>query len=279
MSVDLLLERLAPAIAAVSDRELCGTLQRSLARHRPILLGVESTFARFAERAWPVAVRCTFMRSWHETHLKMLPIYGLSCRLHKLALAAQGAARDGYFRAAARNAETSYEDLNLEAQWPYTHAQLFDRLAAAICAGDDWKLDRHCLPEAAAFRQWIYYNMVAEAIPVGLYTNMFSEIYNHGEYSRALGYFDDLLQRQCGCSITETQDLDTYIRAHVDEGLEGGVEEAHFRCVLDALEAYSEAAGRAPDHALGEAVFDGYLMRIGTVMHRLREVMADAARA
>jgi hypothetical protein len=266
------LERLAPAVDAVPDAALRAALWRSFRAHRDELSTIVRTFRRFGERRWPVAVRRTFMRSWHDTHLKMLPIYGLTCRLQKLGLAGDEAARTGFFLAAARNAATSYEDLNLEAEFPYTHSQLFDFLANAVCEGDEWRLDRHCVAEAAAFKGWVYRNMVAEPIPVGLYTNMFSEIFNHSEYGEAMEPFERMLEEVFGHSPAESRRLAVYIRCHVDDG----VEEAHFRCVLDAFEAYAAATGRPVDHAAAEPVFDAYLDGMGAVMRRLEQIMAGA---
>lgn len=273
MASDTFLARLAPAVDAVSDEALRGALRRSLEKHRETLSTIVQVFERFTERQWPVNVRRTFMRSWHDTHLKMLPIYGLTCRLHKLALAAEGPARDAFFLAAARNAATSHEDLNLEAEFPYTHSQLFDHLANAVCDGDDWRLDRHCVTEAATFKSWVYRNMVAEPIPVGLYTNMFSEIFNHGEYGESMEPFERMLEQVFGYSAEKSRQLGIYIRCHVDDG----VEEAHFRCVIDSFEALAKATGQSPNHADAEPVFDAYLVGIGAVMRRLGAVIADAA--
>lgn len=266
-------QRIKPAIMAVPDQSLRAALLGSIDRHAATLAAITATFNRFAGRDWPLDVRRTFLRSWHDTHLKMLPIYGLTCRLNKLAEAAEGETRAAFFRAAARNAATSHEDLNLEWQFPATHTQLFDQLANTICDGDAWRLDRHCIDQAAAFKRWIYMSMVADPITTGLYTNMFSEIFNHGEYGEAMEPFEAFLENYCGCTREESRRLGIYIRCHVDDG----VEEAHFRCVVDALDAYAAATGKTIDHSASAQVFDTYLSKIGEVMTGLDQVLDEAA--
>lgn len=256
----------APVIASVAHPELKEALARSFERAGPSLAKVERAFESFTSGKPSAKAACTFMKSWHSTHLKMLPIYGLTCRLHKLALQEEGQKRDDYFLAASHNAETSHEDLSVDTPHLRTHAQLFDRLAETVCGGDAWRRDNWCTPEAADFRNWIYHNMVHAPIETGLLTNMFSEIYNHGEYSRAMRPFETLLQR-LGHDEQEARRLGVYIRCHVDSD----VEEAHFNCVLDALDHYNRAAGRSTDIPVAERLFSEYLERCGRVMEVLEQ--------
>jgi hypothetical protein len=255
-----------PVIATVTQPDLKEALARSFEHLTPALHKVESAFAAFTARRPSVEAARTFMKSWHSTHLKMLPIYGLTCRLHKLAVREQGQARDDYFLAAVHNAETSHEDLSVDAPHLRTHAKLFDDLAAAVCGDDGWRLDEYCIPEAAEFKEWIYHNMVYAPIETGLLTNMFSEIYNHGEYSAAMLPFEALLG-ELGHSEAEAKRLGVYIRCHVDSN----VEEAHFNCVVDALDHYNRAAGLHIVQRDAERLFSEYLARSGTVMAALEK--------
>ena len=148
--------------------------------------------------------------------------------------------RSNLYLAAARNASTSYEDLGLDFDG-HTHAELYEDFAEALTGGDLWQLPKYRLPEAHRFSQWIYRNMVVEAIPDGLLTNMFSEIYNHGEYSIALPAADAYFQQHTRLTAPERRKAVTYISAHVEDD----VEAAHFLVVVEALDRYLDGQQNA----------------------------------
>ncbi|MGN7610835.1 hypothetical protein ACQZV8_01990 [Magnetococcales bacterium HHB-1] len=256
-----------PLIQAVENRSLRDALDASYQEASSTLAMIEETFRLFSEKKHDLDLNRQFIKSWHSTHLKMLPIYGLSCRLQKRGMASQGEQREHYFLAAVHNAETSYEDLDLEAQYGKTHTALFDELADAICDGDSWNLNQYCIDEAGQFKQWIYDSMVSAPLERGLLTNMFSEIYNHGEYAAALPHFDHLLNETLGFDGKKAHRLALYIRCHVEDD----VEEAHFKCVLDALDYYNKAENRETKAVDAKALFDDYLRRMGATMGKLHQ--------
>jgi hypothetical protein len=256
----------APVIESVTNPQLQNALANSFERAAPALNKVEQAFESFtAQRPSPEAAR-TFMRSWHSTHLKMLPIYGLTCRLHKHAVAEEAApVREQFFMAATYNAATSHEDLSVDAPELRNHTKLFDDLAGAVCGSDRWRCDSYNIPEAAEFQEWIYNQMIYAPVETGLLTNMFSEIYNHGEYSSAMLPFEGLLER-LGYEQREAMRLGIYIRCHVDSN----VEEAHFNSVVTALDHYNSATGNSTTQEDAERLFDEYLERSGVVMDALQ---------
>lgn len=255
-----------PVIRSVKKEGLQKALSESFESANSALQQVQQTFDYFASKECPVNLTRCFMKSWHSTHLKMLPIYGLSCRLQKRGFQANDEnIRNYYFLAAAHNAETSYEDLSIDMPEWSTHSELFDEMANTLCDGDEWKLDRYCLPEAKDFQNWIYHNMVMDDLEIGLLTNMFSEIYNHGEYSLALEPFRKLMHEIHNLETKDTNKLLTYIQCHV----ESNVEEAHFNCVVHALDYYSQATGRETDYPKARKLFEEYLSRSGQVMTAL----------
>src|ERR1700722_8325657 len=97
-----------PVIDLAPQPGLRDALHRSFAAEPEAVAAFEDFFALLPRTQWSHDLLCTIVGSWKATHLKMLAIYGLSCRLNRLAAAADPALRPGLYLAAARNAETSY---------------------------------------------------------------------------------------------------------------------------------------------------------------------------
>jgi len=271
-----LLEIVEPVIGLVPRQELRESLIRAFAGEPDAVGAVEHCFELLPTQAWPPELLRTFANSWKATHLKMLAIYGLSCRLQRLAAGAEPARYAALHLAAARNAETSYEDLGLDYD-AQTHAELYDNFAEALTGGDGWQLGRYRLPQAHQFSRWVYRNMVVGDISDGLLTNMFSEIYNHCEYSLALRAFESYFTEHSPLSPEERAKALTYIRAHVEDDTEAD----HFLVVVDALDQYGDACGSNFDAARAEHVFRTYLRKLAEVMRDLagrmeREISGEA---
>ena len=264
----VLSEHVHPVISLVPEVGLKAALEGGLDDAHEAVRKIERCFHLLPSKRWSDELLATFVRSWKATHLKMLAIYGLSCRLQRLAAAQQGEVRDKLLTAGSLNAETSYEDLGLDFDGQ-THAELYDAFAAAFAPNLPWQLDRYLLPQAAEFQRWIYRNMVVEDPAIGLLTNMFSEIYNHGEYSMALPAFSALADAHFHFTPGGKEHALTYIRAHIEDE----TEISHFLVVVDALDRYDEAVTRTPDFALARRVFSEYLTRLGRVMDALTDLM------
>ncbi|MFZ0478839.1 MAG: hypothetical protein WAL71_06795 [Terriglobales bacterium] len=257
-----------PVISLVPSGELRDTLHSVFSEEPGSVGSIEEFFRLLPASAWSPDLLNTFASSWKATHLKMLAIYGLSCRLQRSADSAADADRSNLFLAAARNASTSYEDLGLDFGG-HTHAELYDDFAMALTGGDLWQLPKYRLPEAHRFSQWIYGNMVVESIPDGLLTNMFSEIYNHGEYSIALPAADAYFQQHTRLTAPERRKAVTYISAHVEDD----VEAAHFLVVVEALDRYLGVAKTPFDPTRAGSIFRTYLRKLGQVMEKLTGMM------
>lgn len=257
-----------PVISLVPSTELRDTLRRTFFEEQVAVGIIEEFFRMLPTSAWSQDLLCTFASSWKATHLKMLAIYGLSCRLQRMADNAADANRSNLHLAAARNASTSYEDLGLDFDG-HTHAELYDDFADILTGGDLWQLRQYRLPEAHQFSQWIYRNMVVEPISDGLLTNMFSEIYNHGEYSIALPAARAYFQQHTALATAERTKAVTYIAAHVDDD----VEAAHFLVVVEALDRYLAASGKQFDAERSSALFRNYLRKLAQVMRTLTDMM------
>lgn len=257
-----------PVISLVPTAELRDTLRGAFTQEQAAVQNIEEFFRVLPSSAWSKELLNTFAGSWKATHLKMLAIYGLSCRLQRNADTAGDLDRSNLYLAAARNASTSYEDLGLDFDG-HTHAELYDDFAEALTGGDFWQLRKYRLTEACQFSQWIYRNMVVETIPDGLLTNMFSEIYNHGEYSIALPAADAYFRQHTRLTEPERRKAITYIAAHVEDE----VEAAHFLVVVEALDRYLAATRTHFDPERAGSVFRTYLRNLGQVMQKLTEMM------
>jgi hypothetical protein len=259
-----------PVIGLIQRRDLREALQQSFEGERESVRVIERCFELLPTKAWSPDFLRTLVCSWKATHLKMLAIYGLSCRLQRMATTAGPANSNVLYIAGARNAETSYEDLGLDFD-AQTHAELYDNFAEALVGDDSWQLRQYKLPEAHQFSRWVYRNMVVEDIAVGLFSNMFSEIYNHGEYSIALPAFTSYFAQHTPLTPQQRESAITYVNAHVEDD----TEKAHFLVVVDAMERFYEATGRQFDGAQAEGVFRGYLQRLAPVMRTLTNRMQD----
>lgn len=249
----------------VTDRRLRDALTRSFSRAEASVEEIERCFELLPARRWSDDLLAVFLQSWKSTHLKMLAIYGLSCRIQRLALSSEGEAREQLWIAAARNAETSYEDLGIDYDG-VTHASLYDDMARSFVPSDAWQMESNGLPAALAFKRWVYERMVVDDIPAGLLTNMFSEIYNHAEYSLALEAFTEYAGAHYHFTEEERTRALCYIGAHVA----GETELGHFLVVVDALDRYNAARQLEIDYERAEVLFTEYLERLGAAMRELR---------
>ena len=253
----------------VTDQRLREALERSFSRAAASVEEVERCFELLPAKRWSEDFLSTFLHSWKATHLKMLAIYGLSCRIQRLALTHDaindGEAREQLWMAAARNAETSYEDLGLDYEG-VTHAALYDDMARSFVPNDAWLMEENGLPAALEFKRWVYEKMVVDDIPTGLLTNMFSEIYNHAEYSLALRAFTEFVDSHYDFTEAEKERALCYIGAHVGDE----TEMKHFLVVVEALNRYNLAGRLEIDYERAETLFTEYLERLGVVMGEMR---------
>lgn len=257
-----------PVIALLPRADLRAQLQNAFAEESAAVATIEEFFALLPTSEWSRETLRTFVNSWKATHLKMLAIYGLSCRMQRSADASAEPQRSEYYVAAGRNAATSYEDLGLDFDGR-THAELYEDFADALIGDDSWTLKKYRLPEAHSFSKWVYRNMVVEDVPTGLLTNMMSEIYNHGEYSIALPSVTEYFRRYTSLDDAACEKAVTYIGAHVADDTEA----EHFMVVVDSLERYFAASGNTFDPEQAGFVFRAYLRNLAPVMRSLTALL------
>jgi hypothetical protein len=257
-----------PALGHVRDIRLKQAILNALNNREEALQTIEDCFQKIGSEKWTETSFKLIFNGWKETHLKMLAIYGLSCRMQRMALETNDADKKLLLlMAAAKNAETSYEDLGLDFDGG-THTELYHNLAESFVSDDSWMLSAYAIPEAKAFKTHIYRSMVvAPDIQTGLFTNMFSEIYNHAEYSIAIMAFNHLIDTQFDFTEEQKKKATTYIFAHIEDETELN----HFTVVIDALEYYTQATNTTIDYALAQEVFETYLSKLAGVFAALEE--------
>ena len=259
---------IAPVISLIPSADLRDALLGAFSEEQTAVGSIEEFFRVLPSSRWSGDFLRTFVSSWKATHLKMLAIYGLSCRLQRAAGDAEVLDRSNLYLAAAQNASTSYEDLGLDFD-AQTHAELYEDFAEALTGSDLWQLRQYRLQEAHQFSQWVYRKMVIDAIPDGLLTNMFSEVYNHGEYSIALPAAGAYFEQYTRLTGPEKRKATTYIAVHV----EGEVEAAHFISVVESLDRYLAASRTRFDPERASSVFRTYLRNLAPVMRKLTGMM------
>lgn len=153
-----LLDAVTPVVNLVPDDKLKNAILQSFTDAPEAVKQIEACFRTLPIQRWSDVTMSTFFHSWKATHLKMLAIYGLSCRLQRQALQSEGAYRLKLLEASALNAETSHEDLGLDFDGK-THAELYDQLVMTYLGHDHWQLAEYGLPAALTFKSWIYRNM------------------------------------------------------------------------------------------------------------------------
>lgn len=255
-----------PALEHVTDNSLKQALLAALHNREADLQIIEQVFEKIGTKRWSEEQFKTIFHSWKETHLKMLAIYGLSCRMQRMALESDDAAQQQLLLlAAAKNAETSYEDLGLDYDGE-THTTLYHNLAESFVSDDSWMLAANGIKEASAFKTYVYRNMVVESdIQTGLFTNMFSEIYNHAEYSVAITAFNRLIDENYDFTPEQKEKTTTYIFAHIEDETELN----HFTVVIDSLNYYTQATGTAINYALAQQTFETYISKLSAVFRTL----------
>lgn len=263
-----LLSFIEPAMEHVSDHRLRQAILDALANRENDLRTIEQVFEKIGSSDWTETSFKVLFNAWKETHLKMLAIYGLSCRMQRLALETVDADKKQLLLlAGAKNAETSYEDLGLDFDGE-THTQLYHNLAESFVSDDSWMLSAYSIPEAKAFKTHIYRSMVvAPDIQTGLFTNMFSEIYNHAEYSIAITAFNKLIDDHYAFTPEQKEKTTTYIFAHIEDETELN----HFTVVIDALEYYTQATGTPINYDLAQQTFEIYLSKLAGAFSALEE--------
>ncbi len=263
-----MLSMMNEVIAMLGEGKLKTALEKTINAKAERLAAVEDVFKRICSQKYLDSTINIFLNGWKATHLKMLPIYGLSCRLNTLGMEnGNGATKLAYLEASAFNAQTSHEDLGLGFD-AISHGRLYDDFAFSLTKSDEWKLSKYDTKEANEFSSWVYRSMLLKPIAYGLCINMFSEFYNHAEYAYSYETFKYSMENFYGIHGKEQEDAIRYIDVHNQYE----TEIHHFMAVVHAIEKYEQASGEEIDFELicevGNAYIDGITKALEAISAR-----------
>lgn len=263
-----MLSMMNEVINMLPDSVLKTSIEKTINAKTDNFVVIEGIFRDICSQKYPDSSMNIFLNGWKATHLKMLPIYGLSCRLNTLGMENQDEKiKLKYLESSAFNAQTSHEDLGLGFD-AISHGKLYDDFAFSLTKSDEWKLSKYDTKEANEFSSWVYRSMLLKPIAYGLCINMFSEFYNHAEYAYSYETFKYGMENFYGISGKEQEDAIRYIDVHNQYE----TEIHHFMAVLNAIQKYEEASGERVEFDLinevGSTYIDGITAALKAVSAR-----------
>ncbi|MBP1680321.1 MAG: hypothetical protein H6Q35_660 [Proteobacteria bacterium] len=250
-----MLETMQDVIDLLPPSVIKEAIATTMSSKKESFTAIEAIFRKICSKKYPDKTLSFFLNGWKATHLKMLPIYGLSCRLDTLAFECKNPNQKlDYLEASAFNASTSHEDLGLGFD-AISHGRLYDEFAYAMLKSDEWKLSCYDTKEANEFSEWVYRSMLLNAIPYALCINMVSEFYNHAEYAYSYQTFKYSMEKFYDLEGNALEDAIRYIDVHNQYE----TEIHHFLAVLNAMQKYEDASGEKITKELIVEVINTYV--------------------
>ncbi len=238
-----MLDKMGEVIAMLPPSDIKETIEQTIKGKADKFAIIEALFQKICAKKYSDETMSFFLNGWKMTHLKMLPIYGVSCRLNMLGMECSDEKKKlSYLESSAFNAQTSHEDLGIGFD-AISHGRLYDEFAFSLTQSDEWKLSKYDTQKANDFSQWVYRGMLLKSIPYALCINMISEFYNHAEYAYAYETFKYSMSSFYGIEGKALEDAIRYIDVHN----EYETEIHHFMAVIHAIEKYEEASGEKVD--------------------------------
>jgi hypothetical protein len=259
-----MLERMDEIISLLPASDIKKTLDKTMQSKADELSKIEKVFQKICSKKYSNKKMSLFLNAWKLTHLKMLPIYGLSCRLNMLGMEYDNEIKLAYLEASAYNAKTSHEDLGIGFN-AISHGQLYDEFALSLVKKDKWKLEKYELPKAKDFSKWVYKSMLLNSIEYALCINMVSEFYNHAEYAYSYDTFKYSMTNFYDIQGKELEDAIRYIDVHN----EYETEIHHFLAVVESIYKYEEASGKKVSMETVKEVIVTYIDSITEVFESL----------
>lgn len=211
----------------------------------------------------------TFLNGWKTTHVTALYVSGLMIRIQREAQDAF--AKDDYAKgcllskAAYHIGEIIAEDTGVIG---VQHGELYERFAKSISKGDNWKLDKHKVPECDEFRRYVEKGRLRRPVEEAILMTAASENWNTGEYTFAAPLITEWLIEKRGMPEKDAKAAAAYVSVHA-----GDTELDHFTHALKAWQLYQEAHGREAQPEKAASAFEGYAQKAGVAYGALRDVL------
>jgi hypothetical protein len=262
-----MLDMMLEVVDMLPQSDIKETLAQTIITKKEQFSRVETVFQNVCSHSFQKEKMAFFFNGWKATHLKMLPIYGLSCRLNVLGMDSQSKEeKTAFLEASAYNASTSHEDLGIGFD-AVSHGKLYDDFAYSLLQSDEWKLAKYATKEADTFSEWIYKGMLLKPIPYALCINMISEFYNHAEYAYSYHTFKYAMKQFYGMDDKGIEKAILYIDVHNEHE----TEIHHFLAVINSIRKYEEASKEKVSMEVLQEVINTYAEMICTALQAIEK--------
>jgi hypothetical protein len=256
-----------PVLAELDSGPLQDVLTKSFTAEADALIAIEDCFTCLTSKAHDPEALKYFFQSWSQTNNSASCVAGLACRITLSAKSfTDDATQLAYYRIVDSLQRVTDEDFGACGEIP--HAELFYRMATAICGDDTWLSKRYRNKSAQQFRDWLLRRRLRAPLLEGLLHTLFHEIYTHGEVELIHPICQDWVQTHLGVPAREAHRTLAWITVHI-----GSTEKNHVRHAMNAVEAYCEVSGEKVDEAAAFELYSTYLRYKADVMNELTPML------
>jgi hypothetical protein len=259
-----LLKIVEPVLNEMHAGSLQDALTTSFSTETKALATIEECFDHLTSKAHDAEALKRFFQSWSQTNNSATCVAGLACRI---TLAARNypdnASQLAYYRVVDSLQRITDEDFG--ACGEIIHAELYYRMATALCGDDSWLSKGYRNQRAQQFRDWMVKRRLrARDLLDGLLHTLIHEVYTHGEVELIHPVCQAWLPTHLGIPARDAHRILAWITVHT-----GGTETNHFRHATDAVEGYCEVSGQKVDPVAATELFSAYLRYKAAVMEEL----------
>ncbi|MFI9240455.1 hypothetical protein [Streptomyces sp. NPDC053079] len=257
-----------PVLNEMPAGPLRTSLSSAFTEEREALRTIEESFVLLTSKPHDPEHLKRFFQSWSQTNNSAASVSGLACRITLKARELPGDAEQlAHYRVVDSLQRITDEDFG--ARGEILHADLYHRMATAVCGDDSWQLLRYRSAAAREFRARLGKQRLRERnLLTGLLHTLIHEVYTHGEVELIHPMFQEWLPAHLEFPAGEARKVLAWITVHT-----GGTETNHFRHATDAVERYCAVSGTAPDTEAATELFRAYLRAKAAVMEDLVPVL------
>ncbi|MBV9312611.1 MAG: hypothetical protein JO100_02490 [Pseudonocardia sp.] len=231
----------------------------------PELSSIEESFDLLTAKKHDQEVLRRFFHSWQQTNNSASSVAGQTCRFTLKANKSALSIEDVQACYNVVNDLQRIVDEDFGAHGELMHADLYYRMATAICGDDSWLSKTYQSEAAKTFRGWMLKQRLRDrSLLNGLLFTLIHETYTHGEMELIRPMFADWLVERLGFGKSEANKTMAWIIVHT-----GGLEAEHSRHALNAVRGYCKLAGEEVEQPIAQPLFTTYLRYKAAVMSDL----------